>query len=145
MSINFRSFFRCEDGTITFDWVVLTGVILGTGMAITGSVTRGIESASLGTTSQLRGQVIRQSFGANLCSTGIDGLRDREAARIASGGSDPVDIADWMATYGDTLSDMALLSERDRLVAANRGIPNWTRNKTIQSLMECSMTRRGLG
>ena len=36
MSINFRSFFRCEDGTITFDWVVLTGVILGTGMAITG-------------------------------------------------------------------------------------------------------------
>lgn len=144
MLFDFRSFLLAEDGAISLDWVVLTAVILGTGLAVSGSVTSGIESVSVQSATQLRGQVIRQSFGSDICENGIDGLREREAMRVASGGVDPVNVLDWLSTYGDTMSDGALLSEQERLASANTGTPDWTRDKTLQILMECAIEQRGL-
>lgn len=137
-----------EDAAISLDWLVLTGLLVGTGLSVMSTVTGGIEAASLASAQQVRGQVIRQSFGpANLCAHGIDGLRTREEARVAAGGSDAVDVDTWLPVYADGLSDAGLWAERDRMehLADKVGAGGeWSRARTLQGLLECGIAQRGL-
>ena len=138
-------FMHEERGAITLDWLVLTAVLSATGWAVVQTVSGGVESAALGASSQLRGQVIRQSFGSELCSSGIDGLRAREVARVAAGGTNAVDVDHWMNTTGRAMSDGFVMRERDRISqAASSDDGRWTRENTIVGLLECAMARRGL-
>lgn len=137
-----------EDAAISLDWLVLTGLLVGTGLSVMSTVTGGIEAASLASAQQVRGQVIRQSFGPdNLCAHGIDGLRAREAARVAAGGGDAVDVDAWLPAHAAGLSDASLRAERDRmarLADASGPAGGWSRARTLQALLECGIAQRGL-
>ncbi|SDY81383.1 hypothetical protein SAMN05444004_103207 [Jannaschia faecimaris] len=140
------NFIRDERAAISFDWIVLTAVLVATGMAVVRTVSGGIETVSSDNRPQLRGQIVQQSFGPDsLCSAGIDGLRAREAKRVSNGGSDPVDVDTWMLTNAEALNDGALLRERDRLAALTKGDDTvWVRDHTLQGLLECGMAQRGI-
>lgn len=143
-----RDFASAEEASISVDWLVLTAVLIGTGFAVVGTMASGLGAVSSATTEQLRGQVIRQSFGPpNLCAQGVDGLRLREEARIAAGGADAVNVDSWLPIYADGLSDAGLRAERDRMEhLANRVTPagDWSRARTLQGLLECRIAQRGL-
>lgn len=138
-------FAQDERGAISLDWIVLTGVLVGTGMSVVSTVSSGIETVSVDADTQLRGQIIQQSFGPeNLCSAGIDGLRAREGARLAAGGSDPVNVDTWLSTYAASLSVGAVVQERDRLAGQAAGNAGWSRDHTLQGLLECRMAQLGI-
>ncbi|CTQ48391.1 hypothetical protein JDO7802_00393 [Jannaschia donghaensis] len=137
-------FAREERGAVSVDWLVLTGVLVATGIAVVGTVSDGVETAAVDTAEQLRGQVIQRSFGPdNLCSSGIDGLQARETARVAAGGADAVDVENWLSSYASSLSDADLIAERDRLADSASG-SGWSRDDTLQGLIECGMAQRGI-
>jgi len=140
------NFIRDERAAISFDWIVLTAVLVATGMAVVRTVSGGIETVSSDNRALLRGQIVQQSFGPDsFCSAGIDGLRAREAKRVSNGGSDPVDVDTWMLTNAEPLNDGALLRERDRLAALTKGDDTvWVRDHTLQGLLECGMAQRGI-
>lgn len=145
MKIYVDDFLHDESGASSLDWVVLTGILVGTGLAVINTVSGGIETAAVDSASQLRGQVVQRGFApANLCASGIDGVRAQEAARVASGGIDPVDIDTWLPTYARDLSDTALILERERLANTTSDDDRWSRNDTVQGLLECDMARRGI-
>ncbi|WP_179378977.1 hypothetical protein [Jannaschia marina] len=145
MAPQLQSFLHDETGAISFDWLILTAVLAATGLSVVKTVSGGVGEVSVDVSSQLRGQVIRQSFGdPDLCSTGIDGLRAREAARVAAGGSDPVDVDGWFATHGARFTDAGLRAERDRVARVADRQDGWSRDHTIQGLLECKMAHRGI-
>lgn len=145
---NLRAFASGEEASISVDWLVLTAVLIGTGFAVVGTVQGGVGSVSEATGEALRGQVIQQSFGPdNLCAHGVDGLRAREAARVAAGGRDAVNVDTWLPIYAEGLSDAGLWAERDRMAhLADKSAPRgaWSRARTLQGLLECGITRRGI-
>ncbi|SFJ06844.1 hypothetical protein [Jannaschia pohangensis] len=139
------NFIHDETGGITLDWVVLTAVIVGTGISVLQTVSGGIENASVDTATALRGQVIKQSFESDLCDHGIEGLRSREAERVAQGGSDAVDIDHWLSSVASAFSDETLMEETARAAEGLDDNGGWSRQHTIQGLLECDAARRGLG
>lgn len=52
---NVRSFFECEDGAVTVDWVVLTAALVGLGVAVTTSIASGATDVSDGVGASLNG------------------------------------------------------------------------------------------
>ncbi|MGI3187027.1 pilus assembly protein [Nioella aestuarii] len=41
-----KSFFVCESGVVSVDWVVLTAAMVGVGLAVTNTVAAGLEDLS---------------------------------------------------------------------------------------------------
>lgn len=136
--------FRADErGAISLDWLVLSAAMAGTGLAVMGTVTTGLEGTSTTATAQLRGQVMQRSFGTrDLCADGLAGVRAREAGRVAAGGADPIDVATWLPAYAVGLSDADLRAERVRL--GRRTTAVWTRDDTLRGLLDCGLARRGI-
>lgn len=146
MAVRIRTFLTDETGAVTLDWVVLTALLLATGLSVIATVRGGVENSTLETASQLRGQVVLSSFGSDLCSSGLAGLQALENARVAAGGIEPIDVATFIQTYQSSLDDSALINEYSRL-AENGGASDsdgWTRQDTLMGLMECDIVLRGL-
>ncbi|MEL7183772.1 MAG: hypothetical protein AAFY65_05390 [Pseudomonadota bacterium] len=134
-----------ETGAVTLDWLVLTGALVGTGMAVLGQLESGIQSANSRTADELRGYVIQSSFGAELCSGGISALQAREDSRVASAGGDRIDVQDWMRTYVHSgVDDQSILDEYARLRESVDTSGGWNRDRTIMTAMECEMVLRNL-
>lgn len=140
-----RSFLDDESGGISLDWVVLTAVIVGTGFSIVSSIPEGLEIIAFDEAAELRGQVVQRSFGTDdYCAHGIDGLQAREAARVANGGGDPIDVTDRLNERRRSVSDAQLRRERARLSGNRSSNGTWTRENTIAGLVDCDYARRGL-
>lgn len=139
-----KTFLTDEGGTITIDWVVLTAVLVGTGLSVMSTLVTGIETASVSTTESLRGQVVRSSFEGQMCRGGISGLQAREEARVAAGGGDAIDVQAWMAIYLGGLSDDAVVAQHRRLDDAMTFDGSWSRDRTILTALECEMVLRSL-
>lgn len=58
----FRRFAQDQSGAVTVDWVVLSGAIVGLGIASYGVVAPGISNLSTDVSSQMRGFSIQSSF-----------------------------------------------------------------------------------
>lgn len=56
MRVRLSHFSKSEDGAVTVDWVVLTAAIVGLGLAVVGSVSRGALDASNGLGAHLSDQ-----------------------------------------------------------------------------------------
>ena len=56
------SFFHCESGAVTVDWVVLTAALVGLGLAVTNTVADGLESLSQEIRTQLERDHIVEEF-----------------------------------------------------------------------------------
>lgn len=132
-----------ESGAVSLDWIVLTAVIAGTALSVVGTVSGGIDDVALETSDQLREQVVRQSFGSDLCAGGLDGVRMREAESAAARGDEPIDPDTWFATYSASLRDADLLRDYARMADGRPG-GTWSRNDTIRGLMACDIVLRGL-
>jgi hypothetical protein len=139
-----RPFLSEESGAITIDWIVLTGVLLGTGWAVANTVQTGLQHASLQTVGQLRGQIVRDSFASDLCSGGLDALQAREDLRVAQLGGERIDVGRWLDASGAELSDAAILNRRADLQRATGDGDAWTREHTALAALECAMVLRGL-
>lgn len=148
LKYSIRKFVASESGAVSLDWLVLTGVIAATGLAVVGTVSSGVELTSIGSASALQQQVTEQSFGTDLCPGGRDSVAERESERIAVGGGEPIDVDNWELLYGGRLSDGDLLRERDRLVQINAidgGEGSGpSRSDILQDLLECDLAARGL-
>ena len=57
-----KSFARSESGAVTVDWVVLTAALVGLGLAVTNTVSDGLESLSNEIRTQLESDHIVDSF-----------------------------------------------------------------------------------
>ncbi|WP_371156710.1 hypothetical protein [Jannaschia sp. 2305UL9-9] len=139
-----KTFLTDEAGTITIDWVVLTAVLVGTGISVMSTLVTGIETASVSTAEGLRGHVVRSSFEGRMCRGGLSGLQAREAARVASGGGDAVDVEAWMAIYLGGLSDEAVAAQHRSLDEAMTFDGSWSRERTILTALECELVLRSL-
>lgn len=137
-----KEFLRVERGAASLDWIVLTAVIVLTGLSVMGSVSGGMENASVETALGLRGQVVRQAFISPDCAAGVDGLRAREMARITAGGSDPVDV-DAMMQVLASFDDSSLRAEQAR-TARDLDLNEWTRDHTVAGAVDCAAAARGL-
>ena len=144
MRLRLETFLSDETGTITLDWVVLTAALVGTGISVMTTMTGGVETASVGITDQMRGHVIRSSFGGDTCQGGIAGLQAREDRRVASSGEIAIDVADWMRTYHSDLDDGTIVEDYRRLSDRLGGTVDWTREHTLMTALECEMVLRGL-
>ena len=58
-----KRFFEDTNGAVTVDWVVLTGALVGLGLAAMSVVSGGVEDLSTDTSNQLSSSVIKTSFG----------------------------------------------------------------------------------
>lgn len=139
-----KSFLNDERGAVTVDWIVLTGVLVGTGISVLSTMSSGVETASMSVSSQMRGQIIRSSFGSESCHGGISALQAREHLRVASTEEDAIDVLDWMETYHAGLNDSVIVEEYSRLSDNLGNGGNWTRDHTIMTALECEMVMRGL-
>ncbi|MGB3407276.1 MAG: hypothetical protein WBA67_07250 [Jannaschia sp.] len=138
-------FLKDDSGAVTLDWVVLTAALVGTGLSVVATVRGGIETVSVETADQMRGQVIRSSFGADeTCVGGIAALQAREDQRVAASGGTAIDIAAWMDTYHSGLGDEDILEEHARLSTSLGSGSTWSRDRTIMTALECEMVLRGL-
>lgn len=57
-----KSFILCDSGAVTVDWVVLTAALVGLGLAVTNTVSAGLESLSQEIRMQLERDHIVESF-----------------------------------------------------------------------------------
>jgi len=57
-----RAFLTAEDGAVTVDWTVMTGGVVGLGLAVAGVVTAGVQDLTQDIHDQLVGQNISSSF-----------------------------------------------------------------------------------
>ncbi|WP_109562618.1 hypothetical protein [Jannaschia seohaensis] len=143
-----RRFWADETGNVSLDWVVLTSVLVATGIAVIGTMQSGIETASVDVAEQMRGQVVRSSFESELCPGGIPALQAREDLRAAFAQEEPLNVATWMAeSFGD-LSDqeVSLRYLRDLADAApvvSDDAP-WTRARVELAALACEVVARGL-
>lgn len=143
-------FFRSEDGALTLDWVVLTGVLVGTGFAVMSTVTSGMEDTTALTMEELRIQSIGLGYLKDYCEKGVDDVQRREDARVDAGGEDAINVRQWMNQYYGEMSDEALIDAHGRLlykVAASSDEEDeagWTRDRTISAAVECEISERGL-
>lgn len=144
MRLCLKHFLSDESGAMTLDWVVLTGALVGTGLAVMGQVGTGIESTSAKTATSLRGEVVRSSFGSDYCSGGISALQAREDQRVTAGGEGAIDVALWIDTYTGGMDDTAIVQEHDRLRELLTSSDGWSRDQTIMTALECEMVLRGL-
>ncbi|GIT90928.1 hypothetical protein JANAI62_13820 [Jannaschia pagri] len=138
-------FLSDEAGAVSFDWVVLTAVLVATGLSVMGTIRDGIETASASTASVLQGHLVRTAFESDLCSGGITALQAREDRRRAAGGTDHISVRHWLAVQTGGLDDNSLILEYHKL-AKNlpRGDGGWSRDRTIMTALECEMVLRGL-
>ncbi|WP_298436928.1 hypothetical protein [uncultured Jannaschia sp.] len=144
MLTRLNHFLSDETGAVTLDWVVLTAALVGTGLAVMNTVSQGVQTVSVDTAAQLRGQVIEASFGSDYCSGGLAGLQAREDARVAAAGGTRIDVDHFMSTYHADQTDTALLAEHTRLSQALGSGDDWTRERTVLSALECELVLRGL-
>jgi hypothetical protein len=144
MSKNFR-FLREEDGGMGLDWVVLTGLLVGTTLAIVGTFANGVEDfMEVGPHVQLRGEVVQPSFDARFCPDGIDALQAREDARAARSGAQPIAVRAYMeATYADK-SAASIRAEWERARDAAAAAEYWSVEGTLLGAVECELALRGL-
>ncbi len=71
-----RSFCTEDSGAVTVDWTVMSAAIVGLGIATYGVVSGGVSDLSGDVDSQMRGQVIRTSFGGPIAAMDFtDGAR----------------------------------------------------------------------
>lgn len=137
-------FWTDEAGAVTLDWVVLTGALVGTGLAVLGTVGGGVEDIGGDTAAVLEGYVVESSFGSDLCDGGIDAIQALENARVASGGSDAVDVTSHMETLGSTAAALAAEHRRLSELITGRNDPNWSRAKTLRAAIECEAVLQGI-
>ncbi|MCK0167828.1 hypothetical protein MWU52_09740 [Jannaschia sp. S6380] len=143
--LSVRSFLVDEAGGISLDWMVLTAVIVGTGFSIVSSIPEGLEIVAFDEAAEENRQIVQQSFGTDdYCAHGIDGLKAREAARVANGGGDPVDVTGSLRDRRYSVSDTELRRERERLAGRRSSNGEWTRENTIAGLVDCDFASRGL-
>ena len=136
------SFLNDESGTVSLDWMVLTAALVGTGLAVLGTVRDGVEHVAVGTGETLRGVVIRASFPEGLCAAGIDAAQDAENRRAADADRPAIDIAAHIAaTYAD-MDGQALASEHQRMVGTVQS--DYSRDATILAALECEIAARGM-
>jgi len=57
-----KKFCNDEDGAVTVDWVVLTAAIVGLGIAVLTSVTKGTKTVTEAVSSHLNGTTVTTSF-----------------------------------------------------------------------------------
>ncbi|NCO21301.1 MAG: hypothetical protein GW905_04665 [Rhodobacterales bacterium] len=57
-----KKFRNDEDGAVTVDWVVLTAAIVGLGIAVLTSVTKGTKTVTEAVSSHLNGTTVTTSF-----------------------------------------------------------------------------------
>ncbi|WP_071672579.1 hypothetical protein [Nioella nitratireducens] len=58
----FKSFALSDSGAVTVDWVVLTAALVGLGLAVTNTVSSGLESLSSEIKAQLETDMISDGF-----------------------------------------------------------------------------------
>ena len=137
-----KDFVADRRGSVSVDWIILTGVIVLTGLSVLGGLSGGIETASVGTATSLRGEIARQAFGPEACAGGVDALAAREAERIAAGGGDPIDVAATLEVLAE-FDDNSLRAELIR-TAPDLDAPGWTQDHTMAAAVECAVAARGL-
>jgi Flp pilus assembly pilin Flp len=64
-----RKFWKSESGAVAVDWTVLSGSIVGLGVAVYGTVSNGLDANSSAIDSQLSSQLISTSFGSSSSGT----------------------------------------------------------------------------
>ncbi|TFL20044.1 hypothetical protein DR046_01475 [Jannaschia formosa] len=131
---------------MSLDWVVLTCVLVATGLAVMGTLRGGIETTTLDVAADLRGQVVRSSFEAELCPGGVPALQAHEDARAASAEEEPLDVAAWMETNLGPLSDETIRT--DVLANLEAGGTEtgtaWTSERVRVAALACEAVLRGL-
>jgi hypothetical protein len=142
------SFLKTESGAVTVDWIVLTSLLVGTGLAVMSTVSGGVGALTGETHSSLQGQIIRTTFSGDYCTGGLDGLQSRENARVVSAqtAGQPavaINVVDWTETEGAARSDQDLL-QAYRQTLRTLDDTAYTQANTMAGLMECQMVIRGL-
>jgi hypothetical protein len=143
MQPTLADFTHDETAAVSVDWIVLTAVLVGTGLAVTSTVRTGVENGPVDSIVTLQGYVMQQSFGAGSCERGLDGVQDAEARRVADGAEDGVDVMAWRAANLDGLADHALEHELARKRARLRDARS--AEATEVAIMQCELVLRGLG
>jgi hypothetical protein len=140
-----RAFLSDESGSMSLDWVVLTAMLVGTSVAVLGTVSDGVETLTMvGPHVQLREDVVSTSFDRRLCPGGVDALQLQEDARAETLSRAPLDVDGYMqATYGDK-SAAEIREEYRRAQDAVQGTDGWTIEHTILGAVECELVLRGL-
>jgi Flp pilus assembly pilin Flp len=64
-----RKFWKSDSGAVAVDWTVLSGSIVGLGVAVYGTVSNGLDANSSAIDSQLSSQLISTSFGSSSSGT----------------------------------------------------------------------------
>ena len=83
-------FGRDESGAVTVDFVVITGAIVGLGLAVYGVISGGVENLSDDVRDQLASQTITTSFGVSSgesCDSNCDGSSEGSASDSGKSGS----------------------------------------------------------
>ncbi|CUH16731.1 hypothetical protein JSE7799_00369 [Jannaschia seosinensis] len=132
-----EKFIRRERGFVTFDWIVLTAIIVLTGVSVLDSLSGGVETASVAR-ADLRGEALAEVLAPETCPGGPGDASAREAARIAAGGSGPVDVTAMMARVVG-LDEAEFRAERARNAQAqDRG------DRNVAGAAGCATVPRGL-
>jgi hypothetical protein len=121
-------------GSISTDWIVLTGALVGTGVAVVGNLddtasSEAYEASQAIAAGRLGGAVVAQSHGPSGCSGGVDRLQN-----LAGNHSDP-----------GLLSRISGMGDKELRRAFDRIRPMAERDETVMTALECEMVRRGFG
>jgi hypothetical protein len=111
------------------DWIVLSLALLATSLSL-------VSTAQGGAAPDAR-------VAASACEGGLDAVRRAEAARVAAGAPDGLDVAAWRADNLRGLGDVAL---RHELAVMRAGLgAAASAEATMVAVMECEAVLRGLG
>lgn len=134
MNLRFKTFMNARVGGISTDWIVLTGALVGTGVAVVSDLgdnasTEAYQASQAIAAGRLGGAVIAQSHGPSSCTGGIDRLQAMAGTHSDQG------LLARVAGMGD--------KELKRAIARIR--PMAERDETVMTALECEMVRRGFG
>ncbi|MEM8822416.1 MAG: hypothetical protein AAGF30_02295 [Pseudomonadota bacterium] len=133
-----------ESGAVSVDWVVLSAVLVGTGLSVLSTVRGGVSVASVDVAEQLRGQVVQRSFSSDRCQGGVGRVQAQETARAAAAGRDAIRVSSWLEVNAAGQSDAAIVEELDRLRAAVGDGGGLSMDETLLAALECEAVIRGL-
>ena len=132
------------------DWMVLTTVLICTGLAVLNTVVTDKHSALRPLDSDLQGQIVLTMYADEhtFCDGGIAALQEKEDLRAAASiarGKPPqaVDVVYWILHNHLEQSDEALLADYGSYLS-KINTEEWTRDTTLAVAIECEIQRRGL-
>lgn len=134
MKSRLSSVLEMKFGSVSTDWIVLTGALVGTGVAVVSNLddnasNQAYQASQAIAAGRVDGAIIAQNSGATGCDGGVDRLE-----RLASRHKDP-----------SLLSRVADMGDKELQRAFSRIQPMAERDETVMTALECEMVRRGFG